>query len=219
MLIRKDTIGQFIPRLYKLANLINNEPIKEALRGLVDKLLGAKSKLSLSQLKLMKEGTQIITIPSFKKVNIINLLDEIKNLFTPHGTIVDVSAFKLRNKNVIHLFGLKFLFKISNEKFEISSFLEIDNELMAMTYKGCNAACNYCKKPGHWRSECSEITHKHSEKATKQTNIAKTTVKLPTSTEFNIKKLLDNSEKKPSVAVHNSSDEIKKNGKKKGSVV
>ncbi|PVU85956.1 hypothetical protein BB561_006859, partial [Smittium simulii] len=109
-------------------------------------------------------GTQNITIPSFKKVNIINLL-----------AIADVSAFKLRIKNVIHLFGLKFLFKISNEKFEISSFLEIDNELMAMTYKGCNAAS--------------------SSKGYKQNNLAKTAVKLPTNTEFNIKKLLDESEK------------------------
>ncbi|PVU92657.1 hypothetical protein BB561_003710 [Smittium simulii] len=46
--IRKDTIGQFIPRLYKLANLINNEPLKEARMELVGKLLGGESKLSLS---------------------------------------------------------------------------------------------------------------------------------------------------------------------------
>ncbi|PVU92851.1 hypothetical protein BB561_003578 [Smittium simulii] len=109
-------------------------------------------------------------------INIINLIDGIKDLFTPHGTIVDVSAFKLRNKNEIHLFGLKFLFKKFNEKFEIPSFLELDNELMAMTYKECN--------------------EHHPAKATKQNNIAKTAVKLPTSTELNIKKLFDDSEKK-----------------------
>ncbi|PVU91933.1 hypothetical protein BB561_004134 [Smittium simulii] len=82
----------------------------------------------------LEEGTQIITIPSFKKVNIINLRDEIKNLFTPHGTIVDGSAFKMRNKNGIHPFGLKFLFKKSNGEFEIPNFLELDNNLMTMTY-------------------------------------------------------------------------------------
>ncbi|PVU97961.1 hypothetical protein BB561_000185 [Smittium simulii] len=55
VVIRKDTIGQFIPRKYKLANLTNNEPLKKAQRGLVRKLLGGESKLFLSQLKLRKD--------------------------------------------------------------------------------------------------------------------------------------------------------------------
>ncbi|PVU90987.1 hypothetical protein BB561_004612 [Smittium simulii] len=136
-------------------------------------------KCSPTSLNQCPEGTQNITIPSFKKVNIINLLDVIKNLFTPHNNIVDV-------------------------EFEISSFLEIDDEFMAMTYKGCSAACNYCKKSGYWRSEYPEITHKNSAKARKQNNIAKTAVKLSTSTELNIKDLFDDSEKMLAAAVHNS---------------
>ncbi|PVU94853.1 hypothetical protein BB561_002210 [Smittium simulii] len=53
--IRKDAIGQFISRLYKLANLITNELLKEAQRGLVDKLLGGEYTSFLFELKLRKK--------------------------------------------------------------------------------------------------------------------------------------------------------------------
>ncbi|PVU94480.1 hypothetical protein BB561_002505 [Smittium simulii] len=96
--------------------------------------------VDLHQTVKSEEGTHIITITRFKKFNIINLLDKIKNIFTPHGTIVDVSAFKLLKKNGIYPFGLKFLFKKYNEQFENPIFLELDNKLMAMTYKECDAA-------------------------------------------------------------------------------
>ncbi|PVU95698.1 hypothetical protein BB561_001666 [Smittium simulii] len=84
-----------------------------------DKLVDLYKKVKL------EEGTQIITIQSFKKVNIINLLDKIKNLFTPHSKIVD------RNTSI----RTKISFKKSNEEFEIPSFLKLDNELVAITYK------------------------------------------------------------------------------------
>ncbi|PVU95809.1 hypothetical protein BB561_001577 [Smittium simulii] len=71
--IRKDTTCQFILRLYKLANLINNKSLKEAQKGLVGKLHRGESKLFFSQLKLRK-GTNISSSMELETAKFMNVI-------------------------------------------------------------------------------------------------------------------------------------------------
>ncbi|PVU89219.1 hypothetical protein BB561_005482 [Smittium simulii] len=109
--IRKDTMDQFIPLLYKRTNLINNEPLKETLRRLVSKLLGGESKLSLPQLKLRKDTNIPLSI-GLKTAKFMNgihaaqafIVDSIKysptplNRFLAYPCFFEMSSMAPENK-------------------------------------------------------------------------------------------------------------------------
>ncbi|PVU92850.1 hypothetical protein BB561_003576 [Smittium simulii] len=57
--IRSEKIGQFIPRLFRICNDNNNEPLTQAKIKLVGKLLGGESKKSLLQLRKEKKPNML----------------------------------------------------------------------------------------------------------------------------------------------------------------
>ncbi|PVU90352.1 hypothetical protein BB561_004905, partial [Smittium simulii] len=57
--IRSEKIGQFIPRLFRICNDNNNEPLTQAKMKLVGKLLGGESKKSLLQLRKKKKPNML----------------------------------------------------------------------------------------------------------------------------------------------------------------
>ncbi|PVU95155.1 hypothetical protein BB561_001989 [Smittium simulii] len=52
---------------------------------------------------------------------------------------------------------MKFLFKKTIDSFEIPTFLELDEFVLALTYRGCKPVCSFCKQKGHWKSDCLEL--------------------------------------------------------------
>ncbi|PVU89745.1 hypothetical protein BB561_005181 [Smittium simulii] len=93
----------------------------------------------------LKEGTQIITIPSTNSINLFETVELVKNNFYENGTIFDISAYKNKKSSKFHTFGMKFLFKKIIDSFEIPAFLEFDKFVLALTYRGCKPVCIFCK--------------------------------------------------------------------------
>ncbi|PVU95652.1 hypothetical protein BB561_001674 [Smittium simulii] len=113
--------------------------------------------VELYQTVTLKEGTQIITIPSTNSIIIRMVVEVVNNAFTKNKIIYDFSAYKNKSSGKFHTFGIKLLFKKTIDSFEIPVFFEFDKFVLALTYRGCKPVCNFCKKLGHWKSECTEI--------------------------------------------------------------
>ncbi|PVU86198.1 hypothetical protein BB560_006796 [Smittium megazygosporum] len=60
-------------------------------------------------------------------------------------------------------FGMKILFAKSSEK-DMPNFIKVQKSRVGMFWRGCTPSCNYCKKYGHWKSECPEILQKNQNK-------------------------------------------------------
>ncbi|PVU85975.1 hypothetical protein BB561_006852 [Smittium simulii] len=99
-------------------------------------------RVQLFQTIKLEDGAHIISIPSAKNLSTPVAVNEINKIFLLYGAIIDFSAFK-------------------NKKLASSILMELNfhskKTLKTLTYKGCVAACSYCKKVGHWRTECPEI--------------------------------------------------------------
>ncbi|PVU93532.1 hypothetical protein BB561_003214 [Smittium simulii] len=91
--------------------------------------------MELYQTVTLEEGTQIITIPSTNSINIRYVVEAVNNTFIKNGIIYDFSAYKNKNNDKFHTFGVKFLFKKTIYSFEIPTFLEIDKFVLALTYR------------------------------------------------------------------------------------
>ncbi|PVU88598.1 hypothetical protein BB561_005763, partial [Smittium simulii] len=70
------------------------------------------------------------------------VVDEINKIFSPYGTIIGFSAFKNKITSLFYTYGIKFLFKKNTEEFKIPEFIDIEDVKIALTYRGCVAACN-----------------------------------------------------------------------------
>ncbi|PVU89232.1 hypothetical protein BB561_005473 [Smittium simulii] len=149
------------------------------------------------------------------------VVDEINKIFSSYGIIIDFSAFKNKNTSLSHTYGIKFLFKKNTEEFKIPEFIDIDDEKIALTYRGCVAACSYCKKVGHWRTECPEIKKNKDIRSKYQSNKSQKTTYGDNNTKNNNQNIfglapssiLDTKINNLFLDVQNNID--KKNGKKK----
>ncbi|PVU94688.1 hypothetical protein BB561_002348 [Smittium simulii] len=81
-------------------------------------------------------GTQIITISNTKNGNIRKVVEAVNNTFTKNAIIYDFSAFKNKKTSLSQTYGIKFLFKKDTDEFKISEFLDIEDEKIALTYRG-----------------------------------------------------------------------------------
>ncbi|PVU90084.1 hypothetical protein BB561_005023, partial [Smittium simulii] len=127
--------------------------VEQAIQFMKTPIFVDERRVELYQTIKLEEGAQIISISSAKNLSTPVVVDEINKIFSPYGTIIDFSAFKNKNTSLFHTYGIKFLFKKNTEEFKIPEFIDIDDEKIALTYRGCVAACIYCKKVVHWRAE------------------------------------------------------------------
>ncbi|PVU90399.1 hypothetical protein BB561_004904 [Smittium simulii] len=132
----------------------------------------------LYQTVTLEEGTQIITIPNTNGLNIIKLVEAVNKIFTKNGIIYDFSAYKNKRSGKFHTFGMKFLFKKIINSFEIPTFLEIDNFVLALNYMGCKPVCSFCKHQEHWKSDCPELKKFKQNKPKNKIKVSKSTPKI-----------------------------------------
>ncbi|PVU86185.1 hypothetical protein BB561_006789, partial [Smittium simulii] len=131
--------------------------VEQAIQFMKTPIFVNERRVELYQTIKLEEGAQIISISSAKNLSTPVVVDEINKIFSLYGTIIDFSAFKNKITSLFHTYGIKFLFNKNTEEFKIPEFIDIENKKIALTYRGCVPACSYCKKVGHWRTECPEV--------------------------------------------------------------
>ncbi|PVU93370.1 hypothetical protein BB561_003299 [Smittium simulii] len=137
--------------------------VEQAIQFMKTPIFVNENRVELYQTIKLEEGAQIISISSAKNLSTPVVVDEINKIFSIYGTIIDFSAFKNKKTSLFHTYGIKFLFKKNTEEFKIPEFIDIEDEKIALTYRECVATCSYCKKVGHWRTECPDVKkHKDS---------------------------------------------------------
>ncbi|PVU92093.1 hypothetical protein BB561_004042 [Smittium simulii] len=99
----------------------------------------------------------VIKINNFQKVGVKTMANALKETLNLIGEISDISAWAVKNKGRFMPYDIKVLFKKNDEKVEIHNLFEVRGEFIPITYRGCQPICSFCKKSGHWNSECSII--------------------------------------------------------------
>ncbi|OLY78449.1 hypothetical protein AYI68_g7502 [Smittium mucronatum] len=117
-------------------------------------------KIELYQTVRYEEDVAVINVPSFRDINILSLLEIIKEQLTPFGTIKDISAWANKDTNIFLPYGLKIFFSKNSKDIELPLFLMHDSGKIKLFYSGCKPACSFCKENGHWKSECIEMLDK-----------------------------------------------------------
>ncbi|PVU99277.1 hypothetical protein BB560_005532 [Smittium megazygosporum] len=120
-------------------------------------------KIEFFQTVHYEEEVMIITIPSFKDVQGETLFKAACKTLSKYGTVKDASARFVRGTSTMVPFGMKILFAKNSEK-DMPNFIKVQKSRVGMFWRGCTPSCNYCKKYGHWKSECPEILQKNQNK-------------------------------------------------------
>ncbi|PVU87038.1 hypothetical protein BB560_006564 [Smittium megazygosporum] len=120
-------------------------------------------KIEFFQTVHYEEEVMIITVPSFKDVQGETLFKAACKTLSKYGTVKDESARFVRGTSTMVPFGMKILFAKSSEK-DMPNFIKVQKSRVGMFWRGCTPSCNYCKKYGHWKSECPEILQKNQNK-------------------------------------------------------
>ncbi|OMJ26836.1 hypothetical protein AYI69_g3752 [Smittium culicis] len=82
----------------------------------------------------------------------------------PLGEINDVSALWYKDRNEYIPYGMKVLLRKNTIESELPLFLDHEDCRINIFYRGCKEACSYCKKDGHWKSECYTLKNVTSKK-------------------------------------------------------
>ncbi|PVV04411.1 hypothetical protein BB560_001096, partial [Smittium megazygosporum] len=137
-------------------------------------------KIEFFQTVHYEEEVMIITIPSFKDVQGETLFKAACKTLSKYGTVKDASARFVRGTSTMVPFGMKILFAKSSEK-DMPNFIKVQKSRVGMFWRGCTPSCNYCKKYGHWKSECPEILQKNQNKKSQKqkTQPKNMTTKIP----------------------------------------
>ncbi|OMJ14129.1 hypothetical protein AYI70_g8076 [Smittium culicis] len=105
------------------------------------------------------EKVTIIKVPQLKFVRPKSAIRSICEMLEKHGEVKDICAKVKKNSSALLPFGIQILL-VKNENAEIPNFIEIEDEIIGLFWKGCSKACNFCKKSDHWKSECPTIKAK-----------------------------------------------------------
>ncbi|OMJ21581.1 hypothetical protein AYI70_g3412 [Smittium culicis] len=105
-------------------------------------------KIDLYQTVKIEEDIMTVNIPNFKEISITKMIELVTKQLKPLGEIKDISV--LLRKNTIET--------------ELPLFLDHKDGRINIFYRGCKEACSYCKKDGHWKSECPTLKNITSKK-------------------------------------------------------
>ncbi|OMJ15325.1 hypothetical protein AYI69_g8230 [Smittium culicis] len=140
------------------------DEIEEANQLMAAKMTYFGEEIEFYQTVKYDEDVTIINIPNFRDVGIKSIIKLIKKELEAYGTIKDISAWSKKGRFEFLPSKMMVLFIKNDIRAEIPNFLEHENGKICMFYKGCQQICSYCKKSGHWKSECPELKNKISEK-------------------------------------------------------
>ncbi|OMJ14391.1 hypothetical protein AYI69_g8623 [Smittium culicis] len=112
------------------------------------------------QTEKLEEDITVVNIPNLGDVDILTLLDLIKETLEPISEIIDISALCRKGLTEFLPYGVKILFKKKSAESIIPSFLDYEYGRINIFYGGCKEACSYCKQEGHWKSNCEFLRNK-----------------------------------------------------------
>ncbi|OMJ30016.1 hypothetical protein AYI69_g447, partial [Smittium culicis] len=112
----------------------------------------------------MEEDIMTVNIPNFKEISITKMIELVTKQLKPLGKIKDISALCNKYINEYIPYGMKVLLRKNTIETELPLFLDHEDGRINIFYRGCKEACSYCKKDGHWKSECPTLKNITSKK-------------------------------------------------------
>ncbi|OMJ18558.1 hypothetical protein AYI70_g5291, partial [Smittium culicis] len=149
--------GNHIDALEVIFSALKDVSIKDASNLMSTKLVYNDKPIDLYQTVKIEEDITVVNIPNFRDVGIEPMVKLILKELGPWFEIKDISAWRRFDNNQYLPYGIKALVKKNNIEIDLPSFLDHENGKINIFYKGCKEACSYCKKAGHWKSECHKI--------------------------------------------------------------
>ncbi|OMJ12718.1 hypothetical protein AYI70_g8947 [Smittium culicis] len=128
--------------------------------------------IEIYQTEKKEEDITVVNISNLGDVDIITLLDIIKETIEPISEIIDISALCRKGLTEFLPYGVKILLKKKTVEAIIPSFLDYEYGRINIFYRGCKEACSYCKQEGHWKSSC-EILLSRKNKSSKKITTSK----------------------------------------------
>ncbi|OMJ21330.1 hypothetical protein AYI70_g3549 [Smittium culicis] len=110
--------------------------------------------IEMYQTEKIEEDITVVNIPNLGDVDILTLLDLIKETIEPISEIIDISALCRKGLTEFPPYGVKILLKKKTAETIIPSFIDYGYGRINIFYIGCKEACSYCKQEGHWKSGC-----------------------------------------------------------------
>ncbi|OMJ15937.1 hypothetical protein AYI70_g6928 [Smittium culicis] len=104
------------------------------------------------QTEKIEEDITVVNIPNLGDVDILTLLNLIKDTLEPISGIIDISALRRKGLTEFLPYGVKILLRKKSVDTIIPSFLDYEYGKINIFYRGCKEACSYCKQEGHWKS-------------------------------------------------------------------
>ncbi|OMJ13867.1 hypothetical protein AYI70_g8251, partial [Smittium culicis] len=121
-------------------------------------------KIDLYQTVKIEEDIMAVNIPNFKEISITKMIELVTKQLKTLGEIKDISALCNKYRNEYIPYGMKVLFRKNTIDTELPLFLDHEDGRINIFYRGFKEACSYCKKDGHWKSECPTLKNITSKK-------------------------------------------------------
>ncbi|OMJ16861.1 hypothetical protein AYI70_g6330 [Smittium culicis] len=128
--------------------------------------------IEMYQTEKIEEEITVVNIQNLGDVDILTLLDLIKDTLEPISEIIDISALCRKGLTEFLPYGVKILLRKKTTDTIIPSLLDYEYGKINIFYRGCKEACSYCKQEGHWKSKCEFLKNK-STKSNKNLQISK----------------------------------------------
>ncbi|OMJ10082.1 hypothetical protein AYI70_g10539 [Smittium culicis] len=124
------------------------------------------------QTEKIEEEITVVNIPNLGDVDILTLLNLIKETIEPISEIIDIRSLCRKGLTEFLPYGVKILLKKKTAEAIIPSFLDYEYGRINIFYRGCKEACSYYKEEGHWKSSC-EILLSRKNKSSKKITTSK----------------------------------------------
>ncbi|OMJ27107.1 hypothetical protein AYI69_g3474 [Smittium culicis] len=92
----------------------------------------------------IEDGITVVNIPNLGDVDMLTLLDLIKETLDPISEIIDNSALCRKGLTEFLPYGVKILLKNKTAEVTIPSFLDYEYGRINIFYRGFKEACSYC---------------------------------------------------------------------------
>ncbi|OMJ27545.1 hypothetical protein AYI69_g3018 [Smittium culicis] len=96
----------------------------------------------------MEEDIMTVNIKNFKEISITEMDRLARKELKPLVEINDISALCNKVRNEYIPFGMKVLLRKNTIETELPLFLDHEDGLINILYRGFKEACGYCKKGG-----------------------------------------------------------------------
>ncbi|OMJ16463.1 hypothetical protein AYI70_g6578 [Smittium culicis] len=122
------------------------------------------------QTEKLEEDITVVNIPNLGDVDILTLLNLIKDTLEPISKIIDISALCRKGLTEFLPYGVIILLRKKSADKIIPSFLDYEYGKINIFYRRCKEACSYCKQEEHWKSNCEFLKNKSRKNPKKNPN-------------------------------------------------